>query len=153
MSTEKEKTRTRTRRSWWPFGARSEAQAPQTQQRGETARKGRVTPGRRNQPVVRESGNRLTRPFLSLGAYIEGVRDELGKVSWPTRAEARRLSTIVLVSTLLAALVLGLITLGYNQLFTLGLSQPLIFLGFFVVVVGLGAFYYIRANRNKSSSW
>ncbi len=152
MSREKT-SETRERRSWWPFGRRATALATPAQQRGLTTRKGRATPGRRNQPVVRESGNRLTRPVLALRDYIEGVRDEVSKVSWPTRLEARRLSVIVLVSTLLAALVLGLITLGYSELFTIGLGQPLIFLGFFVVVVALGAFFYIRANRSKSSSW
>ncbi len=151
MSTEKT-SGTSTRRSWWPFGNRSE-ELEEQQERGVTASKGRATPGRRNLPVVVESGNRLTRPFISLLGYFEGVRDEVKKVSWPTREEARRLSVIVLVSTLLSALVLGLITLGYSELFAIGLSQPLIFLGFFVVVVGLGAFFYIRANRNKSTSW
>ncbi len=152
MSTEKT-TGTRTWRSWWPFGGRADAQSEQALEHGVTTRKGRATPGRRNLPVVQEGGNRLTRPFVSLFGYIEGVRDEIKKVSWPTREEARRLSVIVLVSTLLAALVLGLITLGYSELFSIGLGQPMIFLGFFVVVVGLGAFFYIRANRKKPTSW
>lgn len=152
MSTGKS-TGTRTRRGWWPFGSRSAAQTDAPQERGVTARKGRATPGRRNQPVVSDSGNRLTRPFIALGNYFEGVRDEINKVSWPTRLEARRLSVIVLVSTLLAALILGVITYGYSELFSIGLGQPLIFLGFFVVVVGLGAFFYIRSNRRNSTSW
>lgn len=147
------RTETRKRRGWWPFGRRAEAQSDRSLQRGVSARKGRATPGRRNQPVVQESGNRLTRPFARLGAYFEGVRDEVNKVSWPSRLEARRLSVIVLVSTLLAAIVLGLITLGYSELFAIGLGQPLVFLGFFVVVVGLGAFFYIRSNRKNSASW
>ncbi len=146
-------TGTRRRRGWWPFGSRPDGQPDETQVRGVTARKGRATPGRRNQPVVQESGNRLTRPFTVLANYIEGVRDEVKKVSWPTRQEARRLSVIVLVSTLLAAIVLGLITLGYSELFAIGLGQPLVFLGFFVVVVGLGTFLYIRSNRKNSASW
>ncbi len=146
-------TGTRRRRGWWPFGDRSDAQPDESQERGVTARKGRATPGRRNQPVVQESGNRLTRPFTVLAIYFEGVRDEVKKVSWPTRLEARRLSIIVLVSTLLAAIVLGLITLGYSELFAIGLGQPLVFLGFFVVVVGLGTFLYIRSNRKNSASW
>lgn len=152
MSTGKT-TGTETRRSWWPFGGRSRAQKDAPSERGVTARKGRATPGRRNQPVVQESGNRLTRPFRALGEYFEGVRDEINKVSWPTRVEARRLSIIVLVSTLIAAIVLGLITLGYSELFSIGLNQPLVFLGFFVVVVGLGAFFYIRSNRKNTASW
>ena len=152
MSTGKT-TGTRPRRGWWPFGNRSEAQGDAPPERGVTARKGRATPGRRNQPVVQESGNRLTRPLFVLREYFEGVRDEINKVSWPTRVEARRLSIIVLVSTLIAAIVLGLITLGYSELFAIGLNQPLIFLGFFVVVVGLGAFFYIRSNRKNTASW
>lgn len=152
MSTGKT-TGTGTRRSWWPFGSRSRTQGDAPPERGVTARKGRATPGRRNQPVVQESGNRLTRPLYALRDYFEGVRDEINKVSWPTRVEARRLSIIVLVSTLIAAIVLGLITLGYSELFSIGLNQPLIFLGFFVVVVGLGAFFYIRSNRKNTASW
>lgn len=146
-------TGTKTRPGWWPFGGRKAEEIAETQQRGVTARKGRATPGRRSQPVVRESGNRLTRPFLALRNYFEGVSDEISKVSWPTRLEARRLSVIVLVSTLIAAIVLGVITLGYSELFAIGLGQPLVFLGFFVIVVGLGAFFYIRSNRKNSTSW
>ena len=144
---------TRTRRGWWPFGSRKAEQSAEPQGRGVTARKGRATPGRRSQPVVRESGNRLTRPIFALRNYFEGVSDEISKVSWPSRLEARRLSVIVLVSTLIAALVLGLITLGYSELFAIGLGQPLIFLGFFVIVVGLGAYFYIRSNRKNTASW
>ncbi|MDE0609151.1 MAG: preprotein translocase subunit SecE [Anaerolineaceae bacterium] len=147
------RTETRKRRGWWPFGKDVDKEPAMSRERGVTTRKGRVTPGRRNQPVVQESGNRLTRPFTRLGNYFEGVRDEVNKVSWPSRLEARRLSVIVLVSTLLAAIVLGLITLGYSELFAIGLGQPLFFLGFFVVVVGLGTFFYIRSNRKNSASW
>jgi preprotein translocase subunit SecE len=133
------------RRSWRLFGGSSakteEAAEPE---RGTTAGKGRATPGRRSTDEV--EGNAVTRRVGGIREYFEGVNSEIRKVSWPTREETRRLSTIVLITTVLASLALGLISLGFSELFAIGLTQPLIFLGFFIIVVVLGFVLYRRYN-------
>src|SRR5690606_1542281 len=110
--------------------------------------KGRATPGRRASDE--DEGNIVTRGAGGIREYFEGVVAELGKVTWPTREEARRLSAIVLIATLLASLVLGLVALGYSELFSLGLNQPIIFLGFFVIVVVIGFVMYRRSSTRNT---
>ncbi len=122
--------------------------------RGITAKKGYATRGRRNLEVeeAQAEGNVVTRPLRGLGDYIEGVRSEVQKVVWPTREEVRRLTIIVLVTTIVASLVLGLISLMFNQLFAFGIRTPVIFGAVFVVV--LGAFlYYLRSSNRRSSTY
>jgi preprotein translocase subunit SecE len=144
------------RRGRWPFGGGAsetpvEVEAPE---RGMTAPKGRATPGRRNTPEeeeTRRSGNIVVRTVGGIREYFLGVQSELNKVSWPTREETRRLSTIVLVATLISSIVLGIITLGYSELFRIGVNQPALFLGFFVIVLIVGFVIYRRSNRDSAS--
>lgn len=141
------------RRGWWPFGGSSSSDDEEAvREQGVTARKGRVTPGRRTTPEE-EGGNVVTRTTGGLFGYIEGVQSEIKKVSWPTREETRRLSVIVLVTTVIASLVLGLIALLYSELFRLGLEQPMIFLGFFVVMLVIGFILYRRSNRSSTPTY
>jgi preprotein translocase subunit SecE len=121
----------------------------ESDERGVTARKGRATPGRRS--TTSSEGNAVVRSVGGIREYFEGVQEELRKVTWPTRQEAIRLSTIVLITTVLSSLALGLIALAYSELFRLGLDQPAIFLGFFILVLGIGFFLYRRSNRNTSA--
>ncbi len=51
---------------------------------------------------------------MNLLSYLKEVRVELTKVTWPTRAEAGKLTTIILVSSLLVGLYVG----GLDLLFT-----------------------------------
>jgi preprotein translocase subunit SecE len=133
------------RRSWRLFGGSSvKTEEPAEPERGTTAGKGRATPGRRSTEEV--EGNAVSRGVGGIREYFEGVNSEIRKVSWPTREETRRLSIIVLITTVLASLALGLISLGFSELFAIGLTQPLIFLGFFIIVVVLGFVLYRRYN-------
>jgi preprotein translocase subunit SecE len=121
--------------------------------RGLTVKKGRATPGRRTQETeVAEEGNFVTRTIRGLGEYIEGVRAEIQKVVWPTPEEVRRLTTIVLVSTIIAALVLGAISFIYNELFILGIQNPAIFGILFVVAVIIFG-WYLRQSNNRGSRY
>jgi preprotein translocase SecE subunit len=121
--------------------------------RGITEKKGRPTPSRRTQEVevTKNEGNFITRTVRNLREYVEGVRSETDKVVWPTREEARRLTGIVLSSMIAAALVLGIITLIFNELFTLGTRAPLVFGIVFVVVLGAFLYYLRNANRRTTS--
>lgn len=102
-----------------------------------TAGKGRVTPGRRNKQSTEDSGNFFVRTFRSIREYFQGVQEELDKVVWPTREELFRLARIVGMVTIVSSIVLGLISIGFTQLFRAGLEEPLIFVGF-AVVIGVG---------------
>lgn len=117
-----------------------------------TAPKGRATVGRRSRVRVQDvdQGNVVTRRSSSVMDYITGVRDELAKVTWPTREEALRLGRIVVIVTVLAAIVLGLIAFGFTILFREGLRNPIIFVIFFALAA-VAAFFLNRALRSDNS--
>ncbi len=48
--------------------------------------------------------------------YFQDTRDELRKVTWPTRQEVVRLTLIVLGTTLVFAILLGILDLLFRQL-------------------------------------
>lgn len=50
--------------------------------------------------------------------YIKGSMEELSKVTWPTKNQAVRLTGIVLVFCLVVSVFLGLVDLGFNELYT-----------------------------------
>jgi preprotein translocase subunit SecE len=122
--------------------------------RGLTERKGRATPGRRTQEMeeAKVEGNFLTRRVRGLRDYIEGVRSEVQKIVWPTREETRRLTIIVLTTTIIASIVLGIISLLFNQYIAIGIQQPTLIFGIsFLVVLGIFVYYLRRSNRRTSS--
>ena len=143
---EQEEGRRRRRR---PAAAVAE---PEPQERGITAAKGRPTPSRRRQEEEEDdSGNFATRTVGGIREYFEGVRSELQKVAWPSPAETRRLTVIVLITLIASALILGAISLTFTELFRIGLSQPVLLLGFmFVAVAGGVIFWRVRQRRSTS---
>jgi preprotein translocase SecE subunit len=121
--------------------------------RGLTVKKGRATPGRRTQETeVTQEGNFFTRTIRGFGGYVEGVRSEIQKVVWPTPEEVRRLTTIVLVSTIIAAIILGALSFLFNELFILGIQNPAIFGILFVVAVIVFGLY-VRQTNNRGSRY
>jgi preprotein translocase subunit SecE len=117
-----------------------------------TAGKGRATPGRRNTQEVVKTGNAVTRFFGSLREYFEGVNSEVRKVAWPTREETRRLTSIVILVTIAASIILGLIGLGFTELFRLGLANPVVFVVFFAIVGALAFMLYRRIANSSDVS-
>ncbi len=132
----------------------NEAEDEEGDERALTAKKGRPTPSRRAQQeaVVEESGNVVTRPVNRLAQYLRDVRSEVNKVSWPTREEAVALTRIVLLTTIASALILGVITLLFTELFRYGLQAPVIFVGLFVIVVAL-VVLFLRRNSERSTPY
>lgn len=113
-----------------------------------TAGKGRATPSRRHREEEEaDEGGILQRTSGGLIGYLQGVRSEIGKVSFPTREETIRLTTIVLIALIVASLILGAISLMFTELFRIGLDQPMLLLGFMVITVAVGFFL----NRFMSS--
>ena len=81
-----------------------------------------------------------------LTTYLRGVAAEIQKVTWPTREEAQRLTSIVVVVTIAFAIVLGSIDVFYGWWFQQGVESTAIFLGVAVpvlLVVGSFAWYFI----------
>jgi len=63
-------------------------------------------------------GSQFTR-FIT---YVEDSRNELRKVTWPTRAETRRATLVVLGFVTVMAILLGLVDLALSTLMKLILS-------------------------------
>ncbi len=116
--------------------------------RGLTPKKGYATAGRRSSALEEPERRGL---ITRTREYIAGVRSELQKVSWPTRQDVVRLTRLVLLVTVSAAILLGLITFGFNQLFVFGIDNPIVFLVFGVVVAALAVFIW-RNNRKRGGS-
>lgn len=106
---------------------------------GQTARKDRPTPSRRESNG--KSSNLVTRSFRAIGGYLGETRDELQKVTWPSRQDSMRLSGIVLAVTIAFSIGLGILDYLYGELFALGFGESpnswLAFVVFGVVVIVL----------------
>ena len=49
--------------------------------------------------------------------FFKGSRAELKKVVWPTRDDVVSSIKVVIISTIIVALILGLLDLGFTELF------------------------------------
>lgn len=96
------------------------------------------------------SGNFITRTWDNFTDYLANVRTELRKVTWPTRKEAIRLTRIVLVTLLIAALVMGAINLFFTAFVRFGIGTPVVFVVLFAVIAGV-AFYRFRSDGTGRS--
>ena len=134
--------------------AQNEDVTNDTEERGLTEGKGTATPGRRNRSGKKkdEGGNFIKRSANGIIEYIQGVRDELDKVVWPTREELFRLAWIVAGVTIAAALALGLISIAFTELFALGLQNEWVFVGFGGLCVLAYIGYKIWANRKGAQT-
>ena len=56
-------------------------------------------------------------PLPSLREYVKDVRVEMSKVSWPTREELRRHTTVVVVMVAMVAVFTGIIDRGLSYAF------------------------------------
>ena len=110
--------------------------------------KGRPTPSARRRHEAEDEGNLIERTGGGLASYIEGVRDELNKVAWPSREETKRLTIIVMATLIASALILGIISAAFTELFRIGLSQPVILFAVIAVAVVAG-FIVIRMNTKR----
>ncbi len=100
---------------------------------------------------AKREGNFLTRLPGDMRDYIEGVRSELRKVTWPTREELIRLTLIVLVALVITALVLGAIVLIFTELFRIGLDSPAVLIGFMLAAAVVG--FVINRSQNRPSGY
>lgn len=54
----------------------------------------------------------------AVSGYIKASLEELTKVVWPTKNQAVKLTVLVLTFCVIIALILGVVDLGFNELFT-----------------------------------
>ncbi len=98
-----------------------------------------------------KEGNILTRPFMGIFNYLDEVRAEMRKVTWPEREDVIRLTGIVLAVTLASALTLGALSLLMNVLiidFGLNQGNEWVF-GILFLAIFAGAFYYTQRGGSK----
>ena len=50
--------------------------------------------------------------------YVKGGLEELGKVTWPTKNQAVKLTAIVFIFVLIAAVFLTFVDFGFNWVYT-----------------------------------
>ncbi len=60
--------------------------------------------------------------MAKIGAFVSQVRIEMGKVAWPTKQELMGSTTIVLISTFLLALYIGMCDLILSRFVRLLIS-------------------------------
>jgi preprotein translocase subunit SecE len=118
----------------------------------ETEGKGRATPGRRNRPEEETEGNVITSPFLRLRNYFSDVRSELRNVVWPTRQEITYLTRIVLITLILSAILMGIVSTLMNAYVSWGLGLPIVFVVTFAIILGV-TFWYFRKDGGSSRSY
>lgn len=58
----------------------------------------------------------LPQKLAAATSFIGEVRIELSKVVWPTRADIIKLTSIVVASSILIAIYIGLLDLGFTKL-------------------------------------
>lgn len=116
--------------------------------KGVTAGKGRATPGRRQ---TQQAEIEERRGFLGqVVDYFQGVGAELDKVAWPSREQVLGLFRVVLLVTVVAAIILGAISLVFNQLFAVGLQNPIVFVLVGVVVAALTFYIMRREDQHRT---
>jgi preprotein translocase subunit SecE len=59
--------------------------------------------------VAQTSPNKLTGWFHRTGAFLVAVRDELKKVTWPTREELVKATRMIIVLSILLGITIGLL--------------------------------------------
>jgi preprotein translocase subunit SecE len=70
----------------------------------------------RQQVTTKGQGNRRTK-------FVSDIIAELKKVVWPTRQEATYLTTIVIIVTIVVAIALWVIDMGFSELMNLILFE------------------------------
>ena len=63
---------------------------------------------------TRSNGKTMASPLGAVSKYLLGSRQELKKVTWPTRKEAIRLTSLVIGISLAVAVFLGAVDFIFN---------------------------------------
>ncbi|MCS6774820.1 MAG: preprotein translocase subunit SecE [Anaerolineae bacterium] len=88
-----------------------------------------------NQDLAEKRSSGLSTLFAPMRDYLRGTAGELRKVHWPTRAEARRLTLVVLAVMFAMAVFLGLFDFLFERLMLEILQLNLIAIAIGVVII------------------
>lgn len=80
------------------------------------SKQGRSLDIRRKALAQRDSAQRGTKSQNFLIRYLQETGDELRKVTWPTREQTFRLTTIVLIAAVVSSIVLGTLNVLFEWL-------------------------------------
>jgi preprotein translocase subunit SecE len=72
---------------------------------------------------VTQSSNKLTGWFHRTSAFLVSVRDELKKVTWPTRPELIKATRMIIVLSIVLGLTIGLIDWLLQLIFVEGVAR------------------------------
>ena len=94
--------------------------------------------------IQKGGGSRILR-------YFKETRAEIGRVTWPTREQATRLTLIVLAVTLGLALVLALVDFVFAWLVTRILAFDMIVGGAVLALAIAGVAWWYLAGRRRAA--
>jgi len=116
----------------------------------QVTRKDRPTPSRQKRNAESTSVVERIPVVRSVVAYFASVISELQKVTWPTREETTRLTTIVLSVTAFFAIALGALTIFLGWWFKMAFdqdTQSIFLLIALAVAVVVGGTYAVLSKR------
>ena len=88
----------------------------------------------------------------SIRTYINEVRSEMNKVSWPDRDDVVQMTRLVLLVTIISSLLLGAISLFLTLGMQYAINEAAWLLVLVFVAITAGAWYILFGrNSNKSS--
>ena len=79
--------------------------------------------------------------------YLQEVRTELNKVSWPDRPDVIRLLWIVMAVTVASGLVLGGLSIAFSELIKVGVQFPVVFVVIFAAIIGVTIYMFQRDSQ------
>jgi preprotein translocase subunit SecE len=89
-----------------------------------------------------------TRDENAVVRYLKETRAELRKVTWPTRQEARTLTTIIVIVTVAMAIFLGTLDYIFQIVSTGVISGDIIRIGLAIVMlIGGAAAFYLNGQQ------
>ena len=97
----------------------------------------------------KEGGNFLT----GIRTYLTEVRQELNKVSWPSRDDVRRLTIVVLIVTIASSIALGLLSFLLGLVINdYGMQYPVI-LGVIFAIIIAGTVWSFRRDASSKGGY
>ena len=72
---------------------------------------------------VGQPSNKLTGWFHRTAAFLVSVRDELKKVTWPTRPELVKATRMIIVMSIILGLTIGLLDWVLQQILVEGVAR------------------------------
>ncbi len=102
-----------------------------------------------NQEIVEKKPSAVKSALEGPLEYLRDTRGELLKVKWPTREEARNLTTVVLATLFAMALILGLVDTLFERLILGVVSLNIVAIAIMVAIALVVAVLVLFASRDR----